>query len=215
MNEDRYPGYDVLAKRHMPSWNEQTRRAIDRRLAVPREPRFFTRSEWRTLQAVCDRILPQPKNRPPVPLAAYVDEKMRLDRKDGHRHAGMPRQGEAWRRGLAALDAEARRTHDGRGFHQLAAAEQDALLHRAEQGRLNGPEWGGMPSRLFFKARVVHDIATAYYAHPTAWNEMGFGGPAGPRGYVRLGFGRRDGWEAAEATPGHEDAARRSNRRVI
>ena len=37
----RYPGYDVLAKRNTPSWNEQTRQVIDRRLATPREPRFL------------------------------------------------------------------------------------------------------------------------------------------------------------------------------
>ena len=77
---DRYPGYDVLAKRWTQSWNEVTRQVIDRRLAVPREPRFFSAAEWRTLNAVCDRIMPQPKDRPPVPLAAYVDQKIA----DGH-----------------------------------------------------------------------------------------------------------------------------------
>ncbi len=39
---NRYPGYDVLAKRIGPSWNEQTRRVITRRLAIGGEPRFFT-----------------------------------------------------------------------------------------------------------------------------------------------------------------------------
>jgi hypothetical protein len=39
---DRYPGYDVLAKRWTESWNETTRQVIDQRLAVPREPRFFS-----------------------------------------------------------------------------------------------------------------------------------------------------------------------------
>ncbi len=31
---ERYPGYDVLAKRHTPSWNEKTREVVDRRLAI-------------------------------------------------------------------------------------------------------------------------------------------------------------------------------------
>jgi hypothetical protein len=30
-------------------------------------------------------------------------------------------------------------------------------------------------------------ILAAFYAHPWAWNEIGFGGPAYPRGYMRLG----------------------------
>jgi hypothetical protein len=27
----------------------------------------------------------------------------------------------------------------------------------------------------------------AFYSHPWAWNEIGFGGPAYPRGFMRLG----------------------------
>ncbi len=49
---------------------------------------------------------------------------------------------------------------------------------------------------------MIADITHAYYAHPTAWNEIGFGGPASPRGYVRMQLDRRDPWEAAEAKPG-------------
>jgi len=32
-------------------------------------------------------------------------------------------------------------------------------------------------------------ILAAFYSHPWAWNEIGFGGPAYPRGYIRLGQG--------------------------
>ena len=214
MTDERYPGYDVLAKRDTPSWNEQTRMVVDRRLAVRREPRFFSALEWQTLAAVCDRILPQPKDRPPVPLPAYVDEKMWLGRGDGFRHGGMPHPGEAWQRGLAALDAEAAQAHGGSRFHELGPADQDALLRRVEAGEVTGPAWGGMPPRIFFSLRVVHDVVSAYYAHPTAWNEIGWGGPASPRGYVRMGFDKRDPWEAAEAKLGQEAKARRENTHV-
>jgi hypothetical protein len=210
---DRYPGYDVLAKRWSASWNEATRRAVDRRLAVPGEPRFFSEAEWRTLQAVCDRILPQPAGRPPVPLSAYVDQKMADNQLDGYRYAQLPPQGEAWRRGLAALDAAAMAAH-GLAFHALAPERQDRLLTQMQQGALTGEPWGGMPSDLFFAHRVLPDITHAYYAHPTAWNEIGFGGPASPRGYVRMALDRRDPWEAAEAEPGGEAEARRKNARV-
>ena len=30
-------------------------------------------------------------------------------------------------------------------------------------------------------------ILSAFYSHPWAWNEVGFGGPAYPRGFMRLG----------------------------
>lgn len=195
-----YPDYDVLSKRWTESWNETTRQVIDRRLGVPREPRFFSSTEWRTLNAVCDRIMPQPKDRPPVPLAAYVDQKITDRLLDGYRYAQLPPQGEAWQRGLAALEQSANDAH-GCSFHDLPPEWQDMLLRRMQQGELVGDAWGGMPCKLFFDHRVIPDITHAYYAHPTSWNEIGFGGPASPRGYVRMGLDRRDPWEAAEARP--------------
>ena len=44
--------------------------------------------------------------------------------------------------------------------------------------------------------------------------KSGFGGPANPRGYVRMYYDRRDPWEAAEAKPGDEDKARKENQRA-
>ncbi len=208
----RYPGYDVLAKRHTPSWNEQTRQVIDRRLALPREPRFLAPDEFATLEAVCGRIVPQPAGRPPVPVAAMIDDKLHANRGDGYRDHRLPPLREAWRRGLAGIEAEARRRHNA-GFAELDAAEQDALLRALQEGRIAG-DWEGMPPALFFAKRLVFDIVTAYYGHPTAWNEIGFGGPASPRGYVRMEFGRRDPWEAAETAPGREAQARRDNARI-
>ena len=209
----RYPGYDVLTKRGTPSWDGVTRAVIDERLSVPVGPRFFTAEEWPVVQAVCARILPQPDDRPAIPLAAYVDQKLSEDQRDGYRRADLPPQHEAWRRGVAALEAEAQGTH-GRPFADLAASEQDTLLKAMQEGQLDSPAWGGMPCGYFFTERVLADVTRAYYAHPTAWNEIGFGGPASPRGYVRLELDRRDHWEAAEAQPGHETATERRNRRV-
>ncbi len=211
---ERFPGYDVLDKRNTLSWNAPTRRAIDRRLAVHPGPRFFSSDEWATLQAVCARIVPQPSDRPPVPIAAYVDEKMFLGKTEGYRFARLLPQGDAWKATLAALDAAAQ-AHHGRRFDRLTAFDQDALLTRMQRGDLAGPLWQGMPSDLVFSKRVLHDITSAYYAHPTAWSEVGWAGPASPRGFVRLDKDRRDPWEAAEAHPGEEAKAYRENKHVV
>jgi hypothetical protein len=209
----RYPDYDVLAKRHTPSWNEKTRRVIDQRLAVPRAPRFLSNEEFQTLDAVCARIVPQPATRPPIPVAALIDNKLYQDKRDGYRDHRLPPLRDAWRRGLRALDAEARERCGG-AFHTLSADEQDALLRAAQEGRLANAAWEGMSSKLFFAKRLLTDIVKAYYGHPTAWNEIGYGGPASPRGYVRMDFDRRDPWEAAEAKPGQEAEAARINARI-
>jgi len=210
---ERYPGYDVLNKRLGPSWNDATRRVIDERLAVPREARFLEHAEWLTLCALCDRVMPQPNDRPPVPLAAYVDQKLLKDERPGFRDAALPPQRETWKSGLAVFEAEARARHDA-SFHLLSAADQENLMREAGAGRLGHAGWSAEQMQLFFNGHVLTDILSAYYAHPTAWSEIGFGGPASPRGYVRMQNDRRDPWEAIEATPEAVEKVRKENRHV-
>lgn len=209
-----YPGYDVLAKRHTPSWDAVTRRVIDRRLAVTHEPQFFSAAEWAVADAICRRILPQPADRPPVPMAALLDAKLLADVGDGFREVDMPYMREAWKQGIVATEAESQARH-GSGFAHLKTADQDALLGMMHRGQMSGPAWAGLGAKEFFTKRLLSDIPGLYYSHPTAWSEMGFGGPASPRGYVRMALDRRDPWEAAEASPGRERIAEWENKRVV
>ena len=213
MTLPRYPGYDVTMKRDTPSWDDVTREVIDERLATPQEPRFFDAVEWIALRALCACIVPQDDEREPAPVPALIDAKLVKDTGDGYRDARLPPMRDAWRIGLAALDAESRARHE-LPFASIDGNAQHALLRDMQEGRLNGEAWRGMPSATFFSMRLLHDICGAYYGHPRAWSEMGFGGPANPRGYVRMVFGRRDPWDAAEAKPGLEDKAKKENQRV-
>ena len=198
---DRFPGYDVLAKRDGPSWNDQTRAVVDERLALADREDALTSAQRATLRAVADRIAPQPEGRPRVTAYAIVLDKIARDAVDGYRIEGQPRTREAWERGLDAIDGEARARH-GRGFVELDAARMDALLGAVERGEVSGDAWAGLDAKDFWKWRLLPDIVAAYWAHPSAWSAMGFGGPASPRGYVRLDADRRDGWDAAEQGDG-------------
>ena len=49
---------------------------------------------------------------------------------------------------------------------------------------------------------VMRQACSAFYAHPWAWNEIGFGGPAYPRGYAVFASAHLDDtepWEGKEA----------------
>lgn len=212
-NASPYPGYDVLSKRTGPSWNEQTRRVVNGRLAIDHAPHFFSASEFATVRAIAARILPQPVTRSPIPVASLVDHKLHQGTEDGYRIAGMPRAGDAWRLGLRALDVEAETAY-GEAFRGLAAGLQDHLLSLMQRGELHAAEWARMRPKDFFVKRMAHDIVYAYYSHPAAWSEIGWGGPASPRGYVRLDFNERDSWEAAEANGADDERVRRINRHV-
>jgi hypothetical protein len=209
---DRFPGYEVLSKRDSMSWNDPTRQAIDERLAIEDKPAFFSDEDYRTLQALCDRILPQPEA-VKVPLAAFIDRGLLEHGDTGTRYEPMPYDGECWKIGLAALNAEAQAIF-GMRFCELESGDADALLKRCQAGTLDNAAWGRVPPAMFFHRRILWDIPGAFYAHPSSWNEIGFGGPASPRGYVRMQANRRDPWEAAEAYPGKAEIAARANAKI-
>jgi hypothetical protein len=192
-----YAPYDVLAKWNGESFDEFTRDVLRRRLYAVPGRRFFAEHEWRVLNALVARILPQPERSEPVPITPWIDAQLADGAQEGFRYANMPRQADAWRRGLANIDAEARLRYD-RGFADLDDASADALLRALEQGGADPGLWHGIDAQCFFITVLVKTVAGIYYSHPAAWSEIGFGGPASPRGYVRLGFDQRDPWEARE-----------------
>jgi hypothetical protein len=88
----------------------------------------------------------------------------------------------------------------GRAFQALTWREQDELLksiHDAKPKPGAADVWEKMPIHRFW-ALMVQDCAEVYYAHPWAWDEIGFGGPAYPRGYMRLEHGEPEPWEVEE-----------------
>jgi hypothetical protein len=193
----RYPGYDVLEKWHSPSFDEKTRDVVKRRIQVVPERRFFSSAEWHLLEAILARLLPQPDRTEPIPIAPWIDAQLFTGRGEGFRHANMPPIGDAWRIGLQCIDAEAGDRH-GRPFIELDSACQDATLQAVADNQVHHALWSKLPAQRFFTDILLKTAAGIYYAHPIAWSEIGFGGPASPRGYVRLGFDERDAWEAKE-----------------
>lgn len=199
-------GNGVLAKRDSPSWDDITRTVIDARIATPNAARFLGPTHWRALVALCACVIPPHAGlRDAVPVAALVDGKLLEDRRDGFRDARLPPLRDAWSIGLAALDTESERAF-GRAFAALDDDERRTMVTRLQRGELTHRSWRGMPSDVFFTKRVLHDVCAAYYSHPVAWDALGFGGPANPRGYVRLGFDRRDPWESEASGERPEDA---------
>ena len=61
--------------------------------------------------------------------------------------------------------------------------------------------WEGLPPKKFFSSLLLRAAINVYYAHPAAWNEIGFGGPAYPRGYANLGIDKLEHWERPEREP--------------
>jgi hypothetical protein len=193
----RFARYDVLAKRDSPSWDETTRQVIERRMALTVPAGVLGGTQLATLRRLIARVVPDPPGRPATGTLALVVHRIRDDIGDGFRHHALPRLAECWRRALDALEAEARGCHS-KSFAALDDAEADQLLRAVQHGEVRAEAWAGLSPQIVWNWRVVPDLVSAHWAQPALWSEMGFGGPASPRGYVRIGINRRDPWEAIE-----------------
>jgi len=179
----RYPDYDVMENAE--NWDHATRRVIDQRLAPPGPLRFFTAEEEPTLRAFCDVTTAQ-NAEPRVPVAEMVDEKLAAGRLDGYRYANMPRDPDTWRLVLRGLDevAAARYGHDT--FAACEPEAREAIVGALSEGSLTGGAWDELDVSRAWSV-CMRAILAALYSHPWAWNEIGYGGPAYPQGYMRLG----------------------------
>jgi hypothetical protein len=185
----RYPDFDVLEQAG--HWDAVTREVVLTRVEQVPPLRFFRPDEAAVLRPFLDVLLAQDAE-PRIPVLEMVDDKLANARLDGFRHAGMPDDRDTWRivaRGLAQ-----------ERFAGAAEFERRTIVERFAAGKLQGGAWDDVDVALAWGV-VTRAALAAFYSHPWAWNEIGFAGPAYPRGYMRLqpGPDGREPYEAREA----------------
>jgi Gluconate 2-dehydrogenase subunit 3 len=189
----RYPDYDVLEQAD--HWDRQTREVVLGRLEPP-PPRFFGEVELPTVRAFCDTVTAQDAE-PRIPVERFVDEKLHEGRLDGFQFDGMPDDRDVWRIVARGLD-EAARERGVESFPAAPAELRELICASFADGRLSGGAWDALNVSEAWSV-VMRGVLASFYAHPWAWNEIGFGGPAYPRGYARMGVGLKESWEGTEA----------------
>ena len=193
-----YPGFKTMSQRKF--WDDATRRVIENRVYNIPPIRFFNEVELILMTAIADRILPQDDRTPPfrIPIVNAIDERLFGNHIDGYQFADMPSDQEAYRIGLRAIDQMAGE-HHSKPFSDLQPLQQDSILKSIHDAKPLGARetWQRLPVERFWYM-LVQDCVDAYYAHPWAWDEIGFGGPAYPRAYTRLENGMPEPWEVDE-----------------
>ena len=185
MNAPRFGDFDVLSQVH--TWDPVTTGVVLRRLGPPPPMRFFTVDEEAVARPLLDRLVARERDSP-IPIFELIDQRLAENETDGWRYEDMPEDGEAWRRSLEQLDSDAK--DRGASFAKLSVEDQRALLEHVR----TSDSWHGVPAARVWSLWMRYACA-AFYSHPAAWNEIGFGGPAYPRGYANLGLNRREHWE--------------------
>lgn len=193
-----YPGFSTLKQQNF--WDAKTREVVlDRVNNVP-PIRFFNPEQVRLLTAICDRIIPQDDrdDKHKIPIVPQIDKRLFENSHDGYRYESMPPDREAFHLGLEAIDQIAQHEHQ-RGFADLDPLQQDEILRSIHDAKPTAAHeiWEKMSVHRFWML-LVTDCAEAYYSHPYAWDEVGFGGPAYPRAYMRLERGEPEPWEVHE-----------------
>jgi hypothetical protein len=196
---DRFPGFNVL---HQTShWDPVTAGVVLNRVGRPPDIRFFTPAEEATATALCDRLLGQ-DDQPKIAVVPMIDARLAEQEADGWRYDDMPEDGQAWRDTLRFLDEDSQDAWS-HPFAQATAEDQRAVLQAVQD--LGGKKWHGLNAAHVWSLWTRY-ACTAFYAHPTAWNEIGFPGPAYPRGYKNPGVGKREPFEVADARPSQDPA---------
>ena len=190
----RFPGFDVLGQaRH---WDQVTRDLVTSRLAPDPELKFFDHKEIPCAKALLDLLTGQ-QDDPAIPVLEMVDARLAAGETDGWRYQDMPEDGQAWRDTLGYLDQDSR---ERCGLPFAEAPEKDQLeVIQAVQDRKSG-DWHGLNASHVWSLWTRY-ACTALYAHPQAWNEIGFSGPAYPRGYKNKGVDKLEPYEVRDTRP--------------
>jgi hypothetical protein len=193
-----YPDFSTLDQQNY--WDAATRKLIlDRMENIP-PIRFFTPEEVLTMQAVIDRVMPQEDRTESrrIPILPFLDTRLHTNRIEGYRYEDMPSDQEAYRLAIQAIHSMCQELH-GKPYHEIHTLDQEVILQSIHDAKPQAAQalWRQMNIKRFWTL-LVSDCCAIYYAHPYAWDEIGFGGPAYPRGYMRLEGGEAEPWEVDE-----------------
>ena len=189
----RFDGFDVLEQAN--AWDDATKGVVLHRLVPPPRLRFFTTAEEADGRRLLDLLVGQDGDEPRVPVIEEIDRRLVEAEGDGWHHAEMPPDAAAWRRSLQILRERCDEEH-GAPFHALDRGTQMNVV----DGVRRADRFGDLPARWVWDLWMRYALA-AFYQHPWAWNEIGFGGPAYPRGYKNLGLNALEPWERPDGEP--------------
>ncbi|MEG6616675.1 gluconate 2-dehydrogenase subunit 3 family protein [Peptococcaceae bacterium 1198_IL3148] len=188
-----YTNYDVMNLAD--EWDDHTKKIVTQRLAPFPTPGALNEAEVRTVKIIASHLIYDDRDQVLAYIVHHLDSKLSAKTGESQRKVGSPKERDLILHGLKALDLLAQ------DLYQLPFAEADTqaqlnMLEMLQQGQVPQiTDWSLCPPKELFK-KLLSIIVDAYYSHPIIWSEIGYGGPAYPRGYVRVELGLTDPWEA-------------------
>lgn len=189
----RYPGYDLLKEQK--EWDPHTREVVLKRLGPFPKPKFLQENEVQMLKIIANHLVYDNRSEITDWVIHHIDQSLTSNIGEGQRAPKAPQAKDLIRWGLQAINKVATIKYKA-VFLGLDEKQQFGILAAIQNGKAEAvPEWAKVPQKELFK-KLAAEIVSAYYSHPTVWSEIGYGGPAYTRGYVRVEIGLTDPWEA-------------------
>lgn len=194
MEHSHYPSYQVMNEKD--EWDDHTQQIVASRMEMDQIYDFFTSAQVELVWSICTIFLGDRRITVLHYVLRHLDTTLSQNKGEGQRKQGIPSAKLLVQDGLFRI-AETLQTEFP------SSSESDNKLERLEQliQQLSRNEanpqalWRDFPQKAFFEKMLMLSIES-YYSHPQIWSEIGYGGPAYPRGYVRTQLGQLDPWEA-------------------
>ncbi|MDG0876118.1 gluconate 2-dehydrogenase subunit 3 family protein [Paenibacillus thiaminolyticus] len=191
--QSHYPSFDVMKERH--EWDDHTQSIVMSRAKPNNVLHFLTPLEAGMIRRIGSLLVGDETPEALDFVLVHIDRTLHQFPGESQRKTVVPEAPKLLRAGLHALEQAAQALHSS-SFMDLDAADQMQYLQDMSQSAAKPIGiWNGIPQAELFR-KLLNLTVEAYCSHPKVWSDIGYAGPAYPRGYVRTQMGQLDPWEA-------------------
>lgn len=175
-------------------WDDHSREIVEKRLQ--QQPyQNLSLQESILLTQICAQLLDDTRDSILHYVVGHFDNQLGSDIGENQRKANVPKATVLIREGIRAIEHYATITY-GKLYAGLPEEEKRTVLTKMMNNDITLMADGVTIAAKELFNKLHTEAVNAYYSHPTVWSEIGYAGPAYPRGYVRSELGHRDPWEA-------------------
>jgi len=187
-----YPSFNVMKEKD--AWDDHTQSIVIARLTSALDYLFLTQQEAELLSVLCSILVDDSTADVLQYVISHIDQTLFSSIGESQRKAGVPPEKELIRQGLLNLDHSAKNAF-ALTFVELDRVMQKQLLQNISEAKEPLSIWTGITQQAFFQ-KLLKLTIESYCSHPKIWSNIGYAGPAYPRGYIRTDIGQLDPWEA-------------------
>lgn len=192
-HKTHYPTFNVMEEQD--AWDDHTQAVIQSRLEVRHVVKFLSKEETAVVETIVSHLTGDNRKEIIDYIVSHIDSMLQQNTGESQRKYGVVPAKELVRKGLPALEHSVLNMY-GKRYTDLDTSMQQTVLVQLSQGSLEQASfWVNIPQKPLFQ-KLLDWTVEAYCSHPLIWSEIGYAGPAYPRGYMRTQLGQLEPWEA-------------------